>query len=351
MKNFSRLPLALGAGVALVLSVPGVLSTPAAAQIPVAVSPAAANTLESSHADTILVKVNELRAAHGLAPLTRYVELDAVAQDWSEQMSRTGDFEHRPGFSVYPAGWDMAAENIAYNHDAHGPEIGLQLFEQWRKSPGHLENMLRPNLNAIGIGVSYNPSNGRWYGTQNFANYPDPASAGLTPLPGGSQPGAAPAAQEAPGDDGPSVSQPEERKPEAGTSGPAAPSEPKKEDPPAAVPAPPAADKPKEDAGDPAGKPQSHAPKKNDATQDASKHGKSTGKHDSKVVEVPSGKQSAGPASGKPEVVVAAPEKGKAADGTTRLPATGVSSLAALAALGLAGAGTTVFVIRSRRRA
>lgn len=351
MKNFSRLPLALGAGVALVLSVPGVLSTPAVAQIPVAVSPAAANTLESSHADTILVKVNELRAAHGLAPLTRYVELDAVAQDWSEQMSSTGDFEHRPGFSVYPAGWDMAAENIAYNHDAHGPEIGLQLFEQWRKSPGHLENMLRPNLNAIGIGVSYNPSNGRWYGTQNFANYPDPASAGLTPLPGGSQPGAAPAAQEAPGDGGPSVSQPEEKKPEAGTSGPAAPSEPKKEDTPAAVSAPPAADKPGDGAADPADKPKTSVPEKAGSSQDPAKHGKSTGKHDSKVVEVPSGKQSAGPASGKPEVVVAAPEKGKTADGTTRLPATGVSSLAALAALGLAGAGTTVFVIRSRRRA
>lgn len=352
MKSFSRLPLALGAGAALVLAAPGVLSAPAVAQTSVAVRPAVASSIESSHTYTIFVKVNELRASLGLKPVTRYVEIDTIAQNWSEYMSAYDYFEHRTDWSVFPEGRGLASENIAYAYDEPGKDVGAELFEQWLHSPGHYTNMVNPEVNAIGVGLSFNPSTGKWFGTQNFAHYADPAGAGLTPVPGGFQPGVAGAVPDAPAGGSNSVTKPEEKKPDAAAPGAAAPSEPKKKEAPAPLPAPAPADDSKEAPAPPADKPKADVPKKqDDAAQDPAKSGKGAGKNDSKVIDVQSSKTDTGSQSGKPEVVVAAPEKSKAADGTTRLPATGVSSLAALGALGLAGAGTTVFVIRSRRRA
>lgn len=345
MKTFSRPALALGAGAALVLAAPGVLSVPAAAHTAAVVSPAAASSLESSHADTILAKVNELRAAYGLAPLTRYVELDAVAQDWSETMSRTGTFEHRAGFGAYPAGWGVAAENIASSYGVSDSDAGLQLFEQWRKSPGHLENMLRPDINSIGIGVSYNASNGWWYGTQNFASYRDPAAAGLTPTQAGSTSGGgAPA-----GDGSGAVPAPADSQP-----GPSAPG--LADTPGSSQGQNPA--KPGNGSMDGSGsgqKPDTPAKPTVKPTAPARATGSATNapslkSDDPNVIALPPTKSSTGSPYGRPDPKVASPERSKKADGASRLPVTGVSPLVALAALGLVGAGVTVFLIRTRRR-
>ena len=137
---------------------------PAAAAVPAQVTSEGAQ-----YADTVLNKVNELRSGLGLQPVTRYQELDAVAQDWSEQQAAANNMSHRPDFtSVYPKGWTTGSENVAWR--TAGGDTGALIFDQWLNSPGHYKNMTDPNVNSIGIGFAQT-SDGRWYATQNFAAY------------------------------------------------------------------------------------------------------------------------------------------------------------------------------------
>ena len=144
-----------------------------------AVLPADVSEKGTEHTRTILNKVNNLRASLGLKPVTRIAELDAVAQDWSEQMAARKTMEHRPNFANhYPKGWRGASENIAMRSD--GGDIGAQLFDQWLNSPPHYANMTDPNADSLGIGIAYESGSGNWYATQNFGSYGDPIGRGLT---------------------------------------------------------------------------------------------------------------------------------------------------------------------------
>ena len=157
------------------------LAAPAAPQgAPAAAAavPAQVTSEGAQYADTVLNKVNELRSGLGLQPVTRYQELDAVAQDWSEQQAAANNMSHRPDFtSVYPQGWTTGSENVAWR--TSGGDTGALIFEQWRNSPGHYKNMTDPNVNSIGIGFAQT-SDGKWYATQNFAAY-NVSNSTLTP--------------------------------------------------------------------------------------------------------------------------------------------------------------------------
>ena len=157
------------------------LAAPAAPQgAPAAAAavPAQVTSEGAQYADTVLNKVNELRSSKGLQPVTRYQELDAVAQDWSEQQAAANNMSHRPDFtSVYPQGWTTGSENVAWR--TAGGDTGAQIFEQWRTSPGHYKNMTDPDVNSIGIGFAQT-SDGKWYATQNFAAY-NVSNSTLTP--------------------------------------------------------------------------------------------------------------------------------------------------------------------------
>ena len=148
------------------------LAAPAAPQgAPAAAAavPAQVTSEGAQYADTVLNKVNELRSGLGLQPVTRYQELDAVAQDWSEQQAAANNMSHRPDFtSAYPSGWTTGSENVAWR--TAGGDTGAQIFNQWLNSPGHYKNMTDPNVNSIGIGFAQT-SDGKWYATQNFAAY------------------------------------------------------------------------------------------------------------------------------------------------------------------------------------
>ena len=148
------------------------LAAPAAPQgAPAAAAavPAQVTSEGAQYADTVLNKVNELRSSLSLQPVTRYQELDAVAQDWSEQQAAANNMSHRPDFtSVYPKGWTTGSENVAWR--TAGGDTGALIFDQWLNSPGHYKNMTDPNVNSIGIGFAQT-SDGRWYATQNFAAY------------------------------------------------------------------------------------------------------------------------------------------------------------------------------------
>ena len=76
---------------------------PQGAPAAAAAVPAQATSEGAQYANTVLNKVNELRSSMGLQPVTRYQELDAVAQDWSEQQAAANNMSHRPDFtSAYP---------------------------------------------------------------------------------------------------------------------------------------------------------------------------------------------------------------------------------------------------------
>lgn len=140
--------------------------------------PAQVSQQGATYADTVLTKVNELRAGLGLQPVTRFQELDVVAQEWSEHQAGTSTMGHRPDFtSAYPSGWTTGSENVAWRTD--GGDVGALIFDQWLNSPGHYQNMVNPDVNSIGIGFAQT-SDGRWYATQNFAAY-DPSNTPLTP--------------------------------------------------------------------------------------------------------------------------------------------------------------------------
>ena len=157
------------------------LAAPAAPQgAPAAAAavPAQVTSEGAQYADTVLNKVNELRSGLGLQPVTRYQELDTVAQDWSEQQAAANSMSHRPDFtSAYPAGWTTGSENVAWR--TAGGDTGALIFDQWLNSPGHYKNMTDPNVNSIGIGFAQT-SDGRWYATQNFAAY-NVSNSTLTP--------------------------------------------------------------------------------------------------------------------------------------------------------------------------
>ena len=157
------------------------LAAPAAQQgAPAAAAavPAQVTSEGAQYADTVLNKVNELRSSLNLQPVTRYQELDAVAQDWSEQQAAANNMSHRPDFtSAYPSGWTTGSENVAWR--TAGGDTGAQIFNQWLNSPGHYKNMTDPNVNSIGIGFAQT-SDGKLYATQNFAAY-NVSNSTLTP--------------------------------------------------------------------------------------------------------------------------------------------------------------------------
>lgn len=153
-------------------------AAPQGAPAAAAAVPAQVTSEGAQYADTVLNKVNELRSSLGLQPVTRYQELDAVAQDWSEQQAAANNMSHRPDFtSVYPKGWTTGSENVAWR--TAGGDTGALIFDQWLNSPGHYKNMTDPNVNSIGIGFAQT-SDGRWYATQNFAAY-NVSNSTLTP--------------------------------------------------------------------------------------------------------------------------------------------------------------------------
>ena len=142
---------------------------------------AAASVSVTDAVARILADTNALRAAGGLAPLVEIAAVDAVAQNWSAQMSASGSFIHNPNFSSQiPTGWTGAAENIAHGYTA------ATVVEAWHQSSGHYANIMG-DYNVIGIG--YYEANGQTYFTQDFGKYatlPGPVAAAPSPSPTGS---------------------------------------------------------------------------------------------------------------------------------------------------------------------
>ncbi len=103
--------------------------------------------------DAMLVRLNELRAAQGMAPLVRDEHLDAAARRHSHDMADRGQLMHvsdttgTPTDRVHAAGvaTDEIAENVAMHHDTAQAEATLEA------SAPHLANILNPRFTHVGL--------------------------------------------------------------------------------------------------------------------------------------------------------------------------------------------------------
>jgi Cysteine-rich secretory protein family len=117
----------------------------------------------------LLESVNRERALEHLSLLKWNAALAVAARAHSDRMAREGNISHRfpgePELSdrAIQAGvhYSKIAENVA-----EGPSLS-EIHVGWMHSPGHRANILDPNLDSIGIGVS--ERNGQLYATQDFA--------------------------------------------------------------------------------------------------------------------------------------------------------------------------------------
>jgi uncharacterized protein YkwD len=111
----------------------------------------------------ILARINSLRRAHKLGPLSPDPALDAVAQAYSDRMDREGFFAH-----VAPDGTDLrkrlsgagpsyrsAGENLGLAPGPLSAHFGIE------HSPGHRKNLLSPQFTHAGIGVTFQKVEGR----------------------------------------------------------------------------------------------------------------------------------------------------------------------------------------------
>jgi hypothetical protein len=110
---------------------------------------------------TMLTLVNGLRASRGLRALAVHGELQAAATDWAQHMAAEQHISHSPLNTRVSAGWQHLGENVAVDITIAAAELALEA------SPPHLENLVNPAFDYIGIGVAHG-ADGGIYVVQDF---------------------------------------------------------------------------------------------------------------------------------------------------------------------------------------
>lgn len=138
--------------------------------------------IESEKA-AFLSLINQYRQQNGLKPLSLSSTLSTAAQLHSEDMANRNYFSHTTPEGktfvdrIIGAGYThftCLGENIAA-----GFSTAQAVFEAWRNSPSHNENMLNPCFEEIGIGLAYSASSTyKWYWTTDFGGYDESGSGG-----------------------------------------------------------------------------------------------------------------------------------------------------------------------------
>jgi uncharacterized protein YkwD len=120
----------------------------------------------------ILCLLTQERAKHGLPPLRHNAILEDASQRHSEDMAARDFFAHdtpegltpaqRMTAAGYPPGGVSVGENLYWGEQALATPV--EAVDGWMHSPGHRENILRPQFAEVGVGVAYEapiPSHGR----------------------------------------------------------------------------------------------------------------------------------------------------------------------------------------------
>ena len=95
--------------------------------------------------------LNEVRRAHGLAPLRESGSLNASSGSYARKMLRHDFFGHGPSIDV-AGGFRSAGETLAYHTgwDAQPRRTVMR----WMNSPGHRAVLLSPGFRFVGMGLA-----------------------------------------------------------------------------------------------------------------------------------------------------------------------------------------------------
>jgi len=143
--------------------------------LPAAPSGAAAPDDEAA----FVAMINNLRTSRGLNALVVDPELTAQARRWTDVMAADDQLKHAGDLSSgISARWDLLGENVGVHtiHDISG------LFQAFVASPHHLENLLDPQFEYVGVGVTVTPS-GKVWTTHRFMSVPPAPAPAPTPPP------------------------------------------------------------------------------------------------------------------------------------------------------------------------
>jgi len=127
--------------------------------------------------ELILERVNEERRQRGLSPVKSEPRLSKIARRHSEDMIRRDFFSHINPDAEAPADRifrqhrrliGIGGENIWKGNFQTDPSaLAQRIMGGWMNSPGHRENILRPEFTHLGLGVTRQDS--LVMATQNFA--------------------------------------------------------------------------------------------------------------------------------------------------------------------------------------
>lgn len=95
-------------------------------------------------------RINDYRIRNGLAPLNWSDELTTLASEHSQDMAGERRLSH-DGFRERRRRSlsRMCVENVAHNFPT-----AETLLDGWRRSPGHLRNLLEPKVERMGLAAS-----------------------------------------------------------------------------------------------------------------------------------------------------------------------------------------------------
>ena len=105
--------------------------------------------------------LNAYRATHGLQPVTLVDKLNMASEIHAADLAQAGIISHEGtdgsthGERVMRVGYNftIAGENVAT-----GQRSWDDVFQAWKDSPGHNENLLRPDVSEFGIALVYEPA-------------------------------------------------------------------------------------------------------------------------------------------------------------------------------------------------
>ena len=164
-------PVGLEKPIDVPVAPPAVIGKPAIIGKP---APAPVVALGDQQAAFMLIH-NNARAEVGVGPVQWDPTLAAYAQQWADQLARTGKFEHRPNGKY--------GENLAGFHPPDGPDAGARMWLAEKKDfrgekiddrnfmkVGHYTQMVWRGTQRVGYGTAKN-SKGMWILVANY----DPA--------------------------------------------------------------------------------------------------------------------------------------------------------------------------------
>jgi hypothetical protein len=133
-----------------------------AAALPFAAPAVADRANPAADEQAFVTKINQLRAEHGLRPLTVNGELTTIGRRWAGKMAAAGQISHNKNFpNEVTQDWEKLGENVGVGSNVD------ELHAAFVKSPAHFRNLVDKDFTHIGVGVVY-AEDGSLYTSHQF---------------------------------------------------------------------------------------------------------------------------------------------------------------------------------------